>query len=110
MRLPFDIPKKKTLTIEALIEEALISGMRLNEIYLSTWGEIIAVVDAYTERKRREYQNLSIIADKQAYLTAVYLSGGGEKVSMFEMFPYWNEEETAELTIAKYKKMLMEMG
>lgn len=81
--------------------------MHHNEIYQATWGEVIAYVDAYNERKRREYQNLSVIAKAEAYMTAVYLSGEGKNTDIYDVFPFWTQDEMDKLTVQKYKNMLL---
>lgn len=81
--------------------------MRYDEIYNATWGEVIEFVNASRERKRREYQNLAVIAKAEAYLTAVYLSGDGKDIEIYDVFPYWTQDEIATLKVQKYKNMLM---
>lgn len=103
-RRPFE---KKALTLDELIKEAVIAGLGLDEISDSTWGEAVLFIDAYNERKRREYQNLSVIADAQAYLTAAYLSSGTGEMQVYDIFPFWSQEEKDALTVERYKRMLL---
>ena len=81
--------------------------MRLDDIYNSTWGEVIDAVEAYRERKRREYQNLSVIAKGQALMTALYVSGEGKETEVYDFFPFWTQAEVKEMLLKKYKNMLL---
>ena len=94
------------LTVEALIKEAVIAGVSLFDCYDYTFGELIIITDAYYERQRREHKMQAIIAQRQAQLISAYVAGEGNSVEVYEVFPFWTEEEEKELRIQKYKQIM----
>ena len=89
-----------------LIHEALIAGVGFFDVYDHTFGELIQIVDAKNERNRRNNQDLSIIAMKQAYLTALYATGKGFDLKIYDIFPYWTKEEKREMLVAEWKNKM----
>ncbi|MCD7803088.1 MAG: hypothetical protein LUH09_09380 [Clostridiales bacterium] len=72
-----------------------------------TQGEIIEQVQAYSERRRREGQQSSIVAAKQAEYTGLMFSGKGKQLpEIYELFPFWTEEEQKECKVQKYRHIM----
>lgn len=70
-----------------------------------TVGEISDQVRGYRERRRREHQAESVIALQAACLTAHALCGG-KIPEVYEIFPFWEEEEVKEAKLAKYRRIM----
>lgn len=63
-----------------------------------TIGEIQDFVNCVKERNRRYYQNLSIIACKEAELVSRFcFSKKAKDIKVYEEFPYWEESEINEI-------------
>ncbi|MCD8333795.1 MAG: hypothetical protein LUC35_00255 [Clostridiales bacterium] len=73
------------------------------EVWDWTIGEIVEQVQAKTERDRREHQQQAAIAYRQAELTAMAVRGGKQLPDLWEAFPFWTDEETKNMLVAKYK-------
>lgn len=59
------------------------------------------------ERQRREYQAKSILAARQAEYFGLLLSGkGGQVPEVYEIFPFWTEEEKKALRLSRYRRMM----
>lgn len=93
------------MTLEELKREGLIAGLRPDELEEMTWGEVLSVVEAARERRRRRNQDLSLIAYRQVALLSRMLSGG-QVPDVEEMFPFWNEEELREKKIEKIRRVM----
>lgn len=100
----------KILTLDKLIEEALISGVSFFEIGTYTFGELISIVKAFNERKRRENQDKSIIAMSQAQLITAYIAGKGSDYKVYDVFPYFTNEEKKEMLLAEYKSKMFRIA
>lgn len=62
----------------------------------------------YRERQRRAHQAESVIAARAAYYGALSLSGNGKPLpEVYDLFPFWTEEEVKECRIEKYRAILM---
>lgn len=108
--LPFAHKKVEELTLELLIKEALISNVSFFDIYEHTFGELIEIVEAFREGQRRQNQKFSIIAMRQAELTAAYVAGKGKDLEIYDVFPFWNEEEKKEILVQKWKAKMLQIA
>ncbi len=92
--LPF--PSSKYLSFEDTILEANSYGLPFDTLMNFTFGELSYYIHYHRERKRREYQEKSILTYYQAALTAKIMFG--DKVNeVFEEFPYWTEDEILDI-------------
>lgn len=57
------------------------------------------------ERERRQGKLLAVTAIRQAELTARAL-GGGRFPEVWEVFPFWTEEEVTALRLQKYRHIM----
>lgn len=101
---------KNALTLDRLMEEALISGVNFFEIGNYTFGELISVVKAFHERKRRENQDKALIAMRQAQLMTAYIAGKGSDYKVYDIFPYFTNEEKEEMLLAEYKAKMFKIA
>lgn len=74
-----------------------------------------AYINGYRQRIREKMQNQSLIAYYQAGLIATLFSGKkGDVPCVWDVFPFWTEEETEELDqqrmISELKKTLLSMN
>ena len=62
----------------------------------------------YRERRRREHQSESVIAARAAYYGALALCGNGKPLpEVYELFPFWTEEEIKACKVEKYRAIMM---
>lgn len=101
---------KNVLTLEKLINEALISGVGIFDINSYTFGELISVVNAYRERQRRENQDKAVIAMRQAQLITAYIAGKGSDLKVYDVFPYFSNEEKKDMLLAEYKAKMIQIA
>ena len=80
--------------------------MNYFDVWEYTWGELLEIVNALAEKERTHYKHLSSIAYTQAMLTAQFVWGGNKNTSVEECFPYWSDEEKAEMQLEKYKRIM----
>lgn len=90
------------MTEEEVIAEGRKAGIDFWEIYDWTWGEIQEYLMVDYERRREEYKQLSIISFCQAQVIAESIFGNG-KLLVYEEYPYWTDEEIAEILTEHYK-------
>lgn len=64
------------------------------------------MVDAYNERANRENKNKAIVEMRSAQLLSAYMVGKGENLEVFDVFPFWSEDEKKALLIEKWKKVM----
>lgn len=83
-------------------------SLTIFDLYAFTFGELIDMVKAYHERRRRENKDRSVIAFTQAQLTGIAIGGSNKKYECHEVFPYWTEEEKTQITVEKYKRLMFE--
>lgn len=102
--------EKTVLTLEKLIDEALISGVGIFDINSYTFGELISVVNAYRERQRRENQDKAVIAMRQAQLITAYIAGKGSDLKVYDIFPYFTNEEKKDMLLAEYKAKMLRIA
>lgn len=71
-----------------------------------TAGELLEAVRGAQDRDRALCQALSLIAYRQAGLLADLFSGRrpGE---VYEVFPFWGEEEVRALQVEKYRRIML---
>ncbi|MCD8146001.1 MAG: hypothetical protein LUD84_01780 [Clostridiales bacterium] len=93
------------MTLEELIQEGEIAGIPPWELENLTWGEAAGVVRACRERERRRAQRQAAIAWQQAGLIAQAMTEG-RMDEVYEVFPYWNEEEIRQRKVEKYRQMM----
>lgn len=88
-----------------MLFEARIAGVGYFEALDYTWGELTDMIAIYNERERRIHQHESTIAYRQAQLIASWV-WNGDDTAIYEAFPYWNEAETREAELAKWKAVM----
>lgn len=87
-----------------MIREGRICGIGFFEVLDWTWGEVNEFVSCVYEKERRMYKNLAMIASKAAeYVVAIK---NGHRIDPTQDFPYWTEEEHAEMRIEKIKRSM----
>lgn len=74
-----------------------------------TWGEAALVITARQEGQRRQAQRLAIISWEQAGLTA-QAALAGRLPEVYEVFPFWTEEELREIRLEKYRTIMERMA
>ncbi|MCD8381550.1 MAG: hypothetical protein LUC30_01325 [Clostridiales bacterium] len=85
----------------------MIAGIPAIDVEDWTQGEITEQVQAYSERQRREGQQRSIVAARQAERTGLMFSGSGKKLpEVYETFPFWTEEEIKALQVEKVRNIM----
>lgn len=93
--------------MDELIHEGIIAGISAFEIMDWTLAEIIEQVRAYSDRRRRECQQLARIAYAESGMIAVRFSGKGKQIpEIWEVFPFWTDEEVQELKVEKYRRIM----
>ncbi|MDE5781483.1 MAG: hypothetical protein K2I03_08405 [Lachnospiraceae bacterium] len=85
--------------------EARIAGVGFFDVWNYTWGELIEYIQIFNERERRKYKNESIIAFRQAELTASWIWKHTD-MNVADAFPYWSEEEKKQTRLEKYKQIM----
>lgn len=70
-----------------------------------TWGELISWLEGLEQRQRQQLQALSVIAWRAARLTAGFLAGETPE-PVYELFPFWTEEEQKSLRLAHYRSLM----
>ncbi|MGM9538080.1 MAG: hypothetical protein ACI3VN_07100 [Candidatus Onthomonas sp.] len=70
-----------------------------------SWGELLEWLEGREEERRQQLQALSIIAWRAARLTAGFLAGEPPE-PVYELFPFWTEEEQKSLRLARYRRMM----
>lgn len=96
------------MTLDELVKEGRTCGIGFFDIYDWTVGEVVEYIDCYKEDLNRRYQNLSIIAMKEAELIARFCFGTGNKqMRVFEEFPFWTQEEKADIYNTEMKKKIL---
>ncbi|MCC8075926.1 MAG: hypothetical protein LIO95_08325 [Clostridiales bacterium] len=93
------------MTLDELVQEGEIAGLPPWEVEDLTWGEVAEAVRAHRERERRRAQRQAVIAWQQAGLIAQALTEG-QLDEVYEVFPYWNEEEIRARKVEKYRQMM----
>ena len=74
-----------------------------------TWGEVLLALKARAQEERERAQTLSVIAWHTALLTAQALAG--ERVEpVYERYPFWEEEEKAQLRLAHYRALMDQLA
>lgn len=81
------------------------AGLSLWEMDDMTWGEILWVVEARREEQRRRAQEAAFIAYQQAGLIA-QAALDGRLPDIYEVFPFWSEQEVRELRVEKYRAVM----
>lgn len=94
------------MTEEDLVKEGRISGIDFFGIYDWTWGEINEYIQVIDERERRRNKNASIIAFSQINMLSEALSKDGSGKMIFELFPFWTDEEQKNAMVERYKQSL----
>ena len=64
-------------------------------------------VECRYEAQRRQYQNLALIAYKNAEWVNRILGGKGKTIRLTDELPYWNTGEKDEARAAELKERLM---
>lgn len=100
----------KELTTELLIDEALIAGVSFFEVYDYTFGELVQIVHAKNERERRKNQASALIAKRQAELITMYIADKGADLKIYDIFPFWTNEERKEMLIEEYKNKMLSIA
>jgi len=93
-----------------LIDEALIAGVSFFDVYDYTFGELVQIILAKNERKRRESQTSALIAKRQAELITMYIAGKGGDLKIYNIFPFWTNEEKKEMLIEEYKNKMLSIA
>lgn len=70
-----------------------------------TCGEVAETILSRREGERRRAQRQSVIAYQQAGLIAQALAAG-RLPEIYEVFPYWEEEEIREMKLEKYRRIM----
>ena len=104
--------RKETDAICTLIRECLIGGENLYDIWDATWGEASQIVSAQAEREQRRLKSESVIAYCQAKCISIFLFGSEEDrdLGVEEIFPFWTEEESNEMKVARLKSRMMRIA
>ncbi|MCD8142012.1 MAG: hypothetical protein LUD83_01815 [Clostridiales bacterium] len=66
---------------------------------------MVSAVEGMQERERLRSQRQAIIALGQAQLTARAF-GGGQLPEVWEVFPFWSEEEVRAARVEKYRRRM----
>lgn len=85
------------------------TGRSPRELEEWTWGEVLLAVRAFQKGERQRYQALSVIAWREAALMAGCLAGERMK-PVYELFPFWEEEEIRRLRLESYRSMMEGMA
>lgn len=88
-----------------MVREGCVAGLRLWEMEEMTCGEIVETILAWREARRREAQDLAVIAFQQAGLIARAVMEG-KLPEIYEAFPFWNEEEVREMKVAHWRAVM----
>lgn len=70
-----------------------------------TCGEVVETILSRREGERRAAQRQSIIAYGEAGLFARALLGG-KLPEVYEVFPFWEEEEVNRMKLEKYRRIM----
>lgn len=89
-----------------LIDEALIAGVGFFDVYDYTFGELIQIIKAKNERDRRNNQIQALIAKRQAELITMYVAGKGSDLKIYDIFPFWTNDEKREMLIEELKNKM----
>lgn len=89
-----------------MIQEGVIAGIPAIDVEDWTIGEIRAQVLAYHERKRREEKTRAHIATGEAVMIGYQFSNGKAAPDLWEVFPFWTEEEVKEARLEKYRRIM----
>lgn len=90
---------------EALLELAHEAGVSPRESGDWTWGELCAAVEGYHRRQRHREQMMAVTAYHHALLTA-RCGSGGTLPPVYELFPFWTEEEMDALRLQRYRQIM----
>lgn len=93
-----------------LIDEALIAGVGFFDVYDYTFGELVQIVHAKNERERRKNQASALIAKRQAELITMYIADKGADLKIYDIFPFWTNEERKEMLIDEYKNKMLSIA
>lgn len=91
--------------MDEVIQEGVIAGIPAIEVWDWTFGEIMAQVRANEERRRRGGQFFASVAAGEAVMVASQFSKGTNP-EIWEVFPFWTDEEVRELKVAKYRRIM----
>ena len=80
-------------------------GLTPPELEEWTFGEVLLLVRCRRKARRLRQQERSVIAWQQALLTARALSGGTPE-PVYELFPFWEEEEKAALRLESCRALM----
>lgn len=100
---------EQDLTLDELLREGCIAGLGPWELEEMTWGEILFFVESRREGERRRAQRRAFIAYQQAGLIAQAVAEG-KLPEVYEVFPFWNEEEVREMKLERYRSMMERMA
>lgn len=93
-----------------MIREARIAGVGFFDVYDMTTGELNEWIDAVSEKQRRDAQVQSIIAYRQAMLTAdavlTKMNGVSSSYDPIDWFPFWTAEERKQIKRAQLIQMI----
>ncbi len=93
------------MTLEELEHAACRAGKSPLELEDWSWGELLCWLEGREEERRQQLQALSVIAWRAARLTAGFLVGETPE-PVYELFPFWREEEQKALRLARYRRMM----
>lgn len=93
------------MTEETLDRLAGGSGLLPWEADGLTFGELRSRLEGLRERERQQMQCQAVIAYQQVGLLAEVF-GGGKIREVYEIFPFWEEEEIRELKVEKYRQIM----
>lgn len=93
-----------------LINEALIAGVGFFDVYDYTFGELIQIVNAKNERDRRNNQTSALIAKRQAELVTMYVAGKGSDLKLYDIFPFWTNEEKQTMLVEEIKNKMFNIA
>lgn len=91
------------MTLEQLEALAITAGVSPLEIDEWTWGELCAAIDGWQRRERQRNQANAVIAYRQAGLIASYFGDSHKNQPVYDVFPFWTEEEKAQIRLAQAK-------
>lgn len=63
-------------------------------------------VQADNERRRRNGQLLAYVANGEAEMIASRFGSGRSIPEVWEVFPFWTEEEVSEFRVEKYRRIM----
>lgn len=95
------------MTAEELLRQARLWGCGDPEEL--TAGELYDLLEAHNDRERRFLQGLALVAHRHAALTAMLL-GGKPLPEVWEVFPFWAQEEIDRAKLERYEQMMRRLA